>query len=46
MYRAMVEAWEATTRHPLAKAAFTITPLRLTPRDTVENLRKRLADPK
>jgi len=44
MYRAMVEAWEATTRHPLAKAAFTITPLRLTPRDTVENLRKCLND--
>ena len=51
IHRAMAEAWAATERSPIGRAAFRTTPLRLEPRDgpgfTVADLKKRLAtDPK
>ena len=51
IYRGMVAAWDATTRHPLEQLSFRVVPLLLEPRGgpgfTVEDLRKRLtADPK
>lgn len=49
IYRGMVEAWRATKRHPITSVNFDVVPLSLPPRATgeftVENLRKRLADP-
>jgi hypothetical protein len=51
IYRAMVDAWDATVRRPIERAALRVTPLRLEPREgpgfTVADLRTRLAtDPK
>jgi hypothetical protein len=51
VHLAMVEAWAATARSPIGRAAFRIAPLRLEPRDTpgyaAADLKERLAtDPK
>ena len=51
IYQAMVEAWSKTTRSPVTRTDFRVTPMRLEPRDspgfTVADLRRRLqTDPK
>ena len=51
IYRAMVAAWDVTSRHRLEQLSFRVAPLRLEPRSgpgfTVEDLQKRLTgDPK